>query len=98
MSEHSLCVLLHVEALHFLASDLPHNATHFSWSIIITTASFCCSKKVALIFNESYIKRTFDCKRLDTTYFHLRKLGQKPRFSALPPLIELEHCQTWLGL
>jgi len=32
--------------------------------------------------------RTFDCERLDTTYFRLRGLGQKPRFSALPPLIE----------
>jgi len=30
--------------------------------------------------------RTFDCERLDTTYFRLRGLGQKPRFSALPPL------------
>jgi len=31
--------------------------------------------------------RTFDCERLDTTYFRLRRLGQKPRFYALPPLI-----------
>jgi len=38
----------------------------------------------------------FDCERLDTTYFSLRGLGQKPRFSALPPLIEFGHCRTWL--
>jgi len=30
--------------------------------------------------------RTFDCEGLDTTYFRLRGLGQKSRFSALPPL------------
>jgi len=32
--------------------------------------------------------RTFNCEILDTTYFRLRGLGQKPRFYALPPLIE----------
>jgi len=31
--------------------------------------------------------RTFGCERLDTTYFCLRGLGQKPRFSTLPPLL-----------
>jgi len=41
---------------------------------------------------------SFDCERLDTTYFRLRGLGQKPRCSALPPLIEFGHCRTWLGL
>jgi len=41
---------------------------------------------------------TFHCERLDTTYFCLRGLGQKPRFSTLPPLIEFRHCRTWLGL
>jgi len=32
--------------------------------------------------------RTFDHERLDTTYFRLRRLGPRPRLSALPPLIE----------
>jgi len=40
--------------------------------------------------------RTFE--RLNTTYFRLRGLGQKPRFSALSLLIEFGHCRTWLGL
>jgi len=63
------------------------------------------SEKVAFIFNESCIyaqevafMRTFDCERLDTTYIRLRGLRQKPRFSALPPLIEFGHCPTWRGL
>ena len=41
--------------------------------------------------------RTFDCERLDTTYFRLRRLGQKPRVSIIPPLIEFGHCCTWLA-
>jgi len=40
----------------------------------------------------------FDCERLDTTYFRLRGLGQKPRFSAVLSLIEFRHCCTWQGL
>jgi len=27
----------------------------------------------------------------------LRGLGQNPRFSAIPPLIEFGHCRTWLA-
>ena len=42
--------------------------------------------------------RTFDCERLDTTYFRLSGLGQTPRFSAVPSLIEFGHCRTGLGL
>jgi len=49
------------------------------------------STKVAFI-------STFDCEGLDITYFRLRGLGQKPRLSALPPLIEFGDCRTWLGL
>ena len=51
------------------------------------------NKKVAFVFNESCIYAqevafvcTFDCGRLDTTYFRLHGLGQKSRFSALPSL------------
>jgi len=44
------------------------------------------------------LMRTSDCERLDTTYFRLRGLGQKPRFSAISPLIEFGHCRAWLGL
>ena len=64
-------------------------------------ASFCCSKKVIklkLFLTKVAFMRTFDCERLDTTYFRLRELGQKPQFSAIPPLIEFGHCRTWLGL
>jgi len=35
MSEHSLCALLHVEALHFPVSDPSRNATRFCLSTII---------------------------------------------------------------
>jgi len=41
--------------------------------------------------------RTFDCERLDASNFRLRGLGQKPRFSALSPLIEFGDCGTVLG-
>jgi len=64
-------------------------------------ASFCCSKKVRklhLFSKKVTFIRTFDCERLDTTYFCLQGLGQKPRFSALPPPIEFGHCCAWLGL
>ena len=60
----------------------------------------CCSKKVRKLYlfsTKVAFMRTCDCERLDTTYFRLRGLGQKPRFSALPPL-EFGHCGTWLGL
>jgi len=51
-----------------------------------------------LFSTEVAFMRAFDCERLDTTYFRLRRLGQKLRFSALPPLIEFGHYRTWLGL
>ena len=61
------------------------------------------SEKVAFIFDDSCIyaqeiayMRTFDCERLDTTYFRLCSLGQRPRFSTLPPPIDFGHCGTWL--
>jgi len=38
MSEHSLCMLFHVEALHFPVSDPPRNATCFFWSVTIVFA------------------------------------------------------------
>jgi len=55
-------------------------------------------RKLHLFSTNVAFIRTFDCERLDTTYFRLRRLGQKPRFSAIPPLIEFGHCRTWLGL
>ena len=67
---------------------------------VIIRASFCRSKKVRklhLFSTKVVFMRTFDCERLDTTYFRLRGLGQKPRFSAIPPLIEFGHCRTWLA-
>ena len=81
-----------------ISKDGIHKIFHF-W--VITRASFCCSKKVRklhLFSTKVAFMRTSDCERLDTTYFRLHGLGQKPRFSALPPLIEFGHCRTWLGL
>jgi len=54
-------------------------------------------RKLHLFSTKVALMHTFDCERLDTTYFRLRGLGQKPRFSTLPPLIEFGHCLTWLG-
>jgi len=48
---------------------------------------FVAVKKLQLFFTKVAFMRIFDCERLDTTYFRLRILGQKPRFSVLPPLI-----------
>jgi len=63
-------------------------------------ASFCRSKKVRklhLFSTKVAFMSTFDCERLDSTGFHLRRLGQKPRFSTLPPLIEFGHCVLGWG-
>jgi len=68
--------------------------------IVISKPSFCCSKKVRklhLFSTKVTFTRTFDCERLDTTYFRLRGFGQKPRFSTLPPLIEFGQCRSLLG-
>jgi len=61
---------------------------------------FVAVKKLQLFFTKVAFMRIFDCERLDTTYFRLRILGQKPRFSVLPPLISvwalsyLQGCQV----
>jgi len=55
-----------------------HNSS--SPHLVMITATFYCSKKLRklhLFLTKLAFMRTFDCERLDTTYFCLRGLGHE---------------------
>jgi len=55
------------------------------------------STKVVFTRSKLYLCAHLTAKDLTQPIFVLRGLGQKQRFSELPPLVELRHCRTWLA-